>query len=358
MSYLNDGCIGRTSGWNPLAAISGQRPTWIPGGPHPQNTRAVPPENITIAGLGKLGTDGYLYTASLADDDTVDVTPSAPPKHYTWVEGASKYELVIQCKAQTPSDRERTTVGVGEEVELKFRNLDHEGLAQANYPKWGKVGGGLDPPAGTRANGVWYSASSNATTDRVMANFTNAGGGSTVTLTTVFTVKEPTGYDSQKTAVTAPDCSIPVGQAGAGMYIHVVMAPTDVSLYKVQIMEVGQPASSVSNYFVGIAPPHDTAHLANQWYQLNEDNSWKGVDDHAYSGPWAPSTMNPPSWAPGGGYTWLIPVDWKVGDSAPTHRISGWSQTHSLSSDGTMIVKKFGDHTATRGPDQPCSVAN
>lgn len=186
-----------------------------------------------------------------------------------------------------------------------------------------------------------------------MANFVKAGGGVT-TLTTKFTVKAPTGYDPRQTRPVSPDC-FPLGQAGAGMTIHVVMAPTDVSLYRAQIMEVGGPPSGASGYFLpppegNGAPDHGDPQHANQWYDLGYDNAWK-TDDHATSGT-IPAPWTTRNWS-GGGFTWNIPVKWKVG-AGPTHDLTTWSQQFALDASGTVTVTKFG-HQATRPVTTNCS---
>ena len=132
------------------------------------------------------------------------------------------------------------------------------------------------------------------------------------------------------------------------------MAPTNVSFYRVQLKEVPENASNQQDWFsIYGAPNHDSAHGADHWYQLQHDNSWD-QNDHAiggvYNQPWSGQ-----GWS-GGSFTWHIPFAWKVGNS-PVHTNNlGWDQHFTLSGNGTVIVTKF-LHTATRSPNQSCTVA-
>jgi hypothetical protein len=133
------------------------------------------------------------------------------------------------------------------------------------------------------------------------------------------------------------------------MTLHVVIAPTDVSFYRVTIYEVGQAASSLQGWYATHPAPSHIGNGADQPMPLPEDNSWT---DNAYGA----MDWLAPGWSigkPAGSFIWLIPVDWQVG-GAPKHRISGWQQDFSLASDGRVVITKFG-HSAERSPDQSCS---
>ncbi len=147
-------------------------------------------------------------------------------------------------------------------------------------------------------------------------------------------------------------------QAAAGMNLHVVMAPTNVSFYRVQVLEVGQPATNGIDYFSppplgNGAPAHTSTNGANQWIPLGNDNSWP-ADDKAVGGtylqPW--TTIY---WS-GGSFMWHIPFAWRV-DYGPAHTndYSGWDQKFSLTGGGTVTVRKFG-WKATRAANATWSV--
>jgi hypothetical protein len=80
----------------------------------------------------------------------------------------------------------------------------------------------------------------------------------------------------------------------------------------------------------------------NSWFHTNGQYSW----DYAWDGGYA----NP---GYGGGYTWIIPGQWKVGTNGTTNNFStnaSWSQTVTLATNGNgdMTVTKFG-WSVTRG---------
>jgi hypothetical protein len=279
--------------------------------------------------------------AVLPDNEELLLSPQTPAAYFTFSVNATKHIFLSTCFASTPTNRARTTLGVGEQVDLRFTP------APPVPAGWVASAGGVSPAVGTATT---FTAPSNGTpTLTVRANFPGAS------LTNTFTVVEPNGASAN---VTDVDCYNDLPKAAAGMYLRVVIGPTNVSLYRVQIMEVGQPATNVTGWFsVYGAPDHDSVHGANQWYDLSHDNAWMQygapVNDHAWGG-----IYNPPwsgqGWS-GGSFTWQIPVKWKVGNS-PDHTMAGWNQNFLLSASGTVTVTKLG-RTATRAPNQACTTA-
>ena len=80
----------------------------------------IPPEQISIGGFGNLDTNGNLYVM-LSDNDPADVTPRAPGNNEcTFTVNGQKYTLVHQTEqpALTNTNRNRTTIGVGEQVDF------------------------------------------------------------------------------------------------------------------------------------------------------------------------------------------------------------------------------------------------
>jgi hypothetical protein len=244
--------------------------------------------------------------------------------------------LTNQCVAATPADRARTTVGVGEQVSL--------GLADAppgDYA-WSVSAGSVSNDCGTSAT---FTAPSNAANATVTV--TLPGG---QTLSRNFTVLEPGGVDH---ADLLSVYDFDTNESGAGMYCRVYLAPTNVSFYRVQLMEVATNASGITGYYADPAnswdPPEDLRDFqANVWFQINEDNSWQhnGQDDGTdYDRAWW-ADDNPP-WSLGGSLTWNYTAQWKIG-TGPANRLpASWSQQVILDSEGTITVRKFG-HTLTR----------
>ena len=121
-------------------------------------------------------------------------------------------------------------------------------------------------------------------------------------------------------------------------------------------MEVGEDATSIwgwatnqiatyltnevkhtSNADVPI--PQRLHHSNDTFNKLTEDNFWE-TDDHA--GGWLNRPQPDGSPWIAGGWTWVIPVRWKVGDSGQTNSMTGWDQVFTLDENGTFKVRKFG----------------
>jgi len=317
---------------------------------------AVPPEQIALAGLGRLEDDGHLWTLE-PDGAELTITPKtasalsafsaaafralAPASRAASTVGPNplqvKYKLLVCCVSPYPTNRARLTIGVGERVTI---SLYPQLLPpQDSWLTWKTTAGSLSAWSG---NTTVLTAPSNAATASVtMAYYGNNNNVVTVTYTTNFTVVEPTNVVR---AVTVARKFFQTGQAGAGMHITPYVGPTNVSFYRVQLMEVGQAATNVQGYFLNPAhpaPPHDYAHLADHFdIQLGYDNSWPAGYD------WATSPVFLPSWSDGQ-FTWHIPAKWKI-DTGPTNDLAGsWDQVFSLAPDGTVTVQKF-SHTVTR----------
>jgi hypothetical protein len=128
------------------------------------------------------------------------------------------------------------------------------------------------------------------------------------------------------------------------MKLRPFVGPTNVSFYRVQLMEVGQPATGVSGCFLDPAhpsPAHDYAHKADHFdIQFGHDNTWPANYDWATTDVYAfPYSQ--------GQFTWHISAKWKVG-SGPTNDLAGsWDQVFTLAPDGTATVSKF-NHVVTR----------
>jgi hypothetical protein len=135
------------------------------------------------------------------------------------------------------------------------------------------------------------------------------------------------------------------------MQMDVVLQPTTVAFGHVLVEEPGASAIGTGYFVDHPAPPHDTAHGANVWHNVNCSNLILGppVDffDHAFSIGGLPIGVS-------GTYTWPIHPLWMTDIDSTTHQLSGWTdQIHTLQSDGTMKVEKLG-RTVTRHPNENC----
>jgi hypothetical protein len=308
--------------------------------------QTVPPGEIQMLGKPLL-TNGIGYPKgmnfkALADNEEHGLTPvvTCPCYRFTW--GVQKHTLNLGHHCPIYGDTTRTDLGVGEEVRLSFSSP----ITNVFWlPHWSTTAGSVSP-----TNGTWtgFTAPSNAIPATVTATVrderVNVG----------FGVVGPSG--SAYAQVEGTDCwngTLPA--AMAGMYLRVVMAPTNVSLYRVQIIEVPSGPTDVQGYFsIYGAPDHDANHRAGQWYDLGCDNAWLPGNDHAssdvYAQPWSG-----PGWS-GGSFTWRIPVRWKIGNGEE-HSLDPWDQKFYLLGDGTVRITKFG-RSVTRHANERCGTAH
>jgi hypothetical protein len=236
--------------------------------------------------------------------------------------GFNVFQITNMTAARIPPNRARTTVGVGERVLVTLA-----GSPAGNWT-WSTSAGSVAP---TNGWGTLFTAPSNAANATVTISY--PGGSCPVQ----FIVLEPAGVVAATIASTS-DFSNNV--AGALMHLApVIVGPTNVSFYRVQMLEVGLPATNITGYFTSNAPPSHVGHGADAWFQLAQDNSWPPNYDWAGFWNWRQPWSN-------GSFVWPIPARWKIG-SGPTNSIAGWQQTCSIDANGSVTVGKFG-HTATR----------
>jgi hypothetical protein len=219
------------------------------------------------------------------------------------------------CVAATPSDKYRTTIGVGEEVIL---------TVSGNPPgevTWSTSAGTL---LYTNATATKLTAPERQT-NPVTVTMQHSGG---AICEKKFDVIEPT---SEIAYISSTDY-YPPGVQGVGMQLVVTVQPTTVSFYRVDGLEFPCPATSIWGYFTNF-PASSLEHNPNlDWVPLDESNRW---GDHAAF--W----NKPPPWT-AGGYQWIIPVTWMVRGSNDAVWLPDRTQTHTIAgADGTSIVTKL-----------------
>jgi hypothetical protein len=229
-------------------------------------------------------------------------------------------EVKSETVSHTPADMTRTQIGVGEEVNMSLTPA----VAGAT---WTASLGTCKPTSGSSTT---YTAGDSTGSGVVTATLPIGS------CTKTFTLIAPTTVIR---ATVAGTDSFAKGTQGAGVrMLPVIIGPDTVSFYRLQIMEVGKDASSISGYFTTHAPISHIGHGADNWFGLNESNAWQ---DHAslfgYPQPWA-----------AGGFTWDIPAKWRIGATGAEHNMTGWNQVFSISGpNGTTTIRKFG-HGVTR----------
>ena len=313
------------------------------------NSRSVDKTRLEVGTMGSAGGDGNLWVA-LADNAEPDVTVVAPGiKHYNAWASPTKYELVHQTvnPALTDTNLARLNLGVGEEVDFHFSNeVDGSITAAAS---WSKTAGFLDYSSGFEE----FEALDTAQT----ATVTVTAEGVTLPPVT-FNVLEPSGIATNTYKVNEYTNYFHVGNSGAGMYIRVYIAPTDVSFYRVQCMEVGEDATNITGYYTNYMSlpgyPSNLSHIgqgANDPFQINTDNSWEHTPSRDWDNAWWQNLTPPPSWS-AGGFIWNIPGAWTVDGSTWHTNMTPWSQVFTNQADGTMTIQKFG-LSVTRNPSSP-----
>jgi hypothetical protein len=225
---------------------------------------------------------------------------------------------------------------VGEEVNIGFQ----PDLAEPQ--QWVCFDGSVDTNAGWNGHGVKFTAPSNEVGTVVCVWVHNQ------LLYANFTVWEPKGVDHAVITGTDhlgdgspdnPPDHYDQGSVGAEMQLNTFIAPTSVSFYRVQLLEVGEEAS-VTGYFTNTKlfttdPAYYFRHIPNtNWTSVGFDNSWPDTC-------WSQPNLFPSPWA-AGSYTWVVPVKWSLSPTTVTNSMTSWSQAFSIDSSGTMTITKYG----------------
>ena len=234
------------------------------------------------------------------------------------------YQLVSQCVATTPTDRSRTNLGVGEQVNLSFNPAP-----PTTNITWSTTTGSL---AVTNGMTNLFTAPSNATNATVTVTVGN------YPINLNYQIFAPTGYARAQIYGTINAYQTDI--AGAGMTNIIWIGPTNVSFINVWMEEVGEVATNATGYFANTNTwPDDRLdhgqHGANIWFQLQPGNIWGDIaNSGSCDSPWT-----------NGNFTWPIPAAWQVGsaNSPKTNYIAGWSQNFIIDASGTVTVQKFGN---------------
>jgi hypothetical protein len=295
-------------------------PFLLPAGP-------VPSGQITVGSLGKLGSDGHLYTVQSSGGEFV-VTLDAPLPSYTGaLPAATKHRLVSHTlhQALTNQDPERARLGVGEEVAIYF---DPElEMTFPETPWWLAFDGSISPSVGTA--GV-YTAPSNAvaaTTVRVFVRDLH--------LDKYFTVEEPTLHGNSRIIATN---HLPIGDVGASMDVKVWLQPTDVSFYRVLTCELPALVTNITGYFTNNARYIPSPQVGQA--QLDDSNS---MEDEIKSDLDGFSSYSLPYYQ--GSWDYVITNLWTIPGSGITNYLGTATSTSTLlNSEGDFRVSKFGVH--------------
>ncbi|WP_198420915.1 hypothetical protein [Massilia atriviolacea] len=228
--------------------------------------------------------------------------------------------IKIEAVAVLPSDRARTTVGVGESVKLSYS------LGSA---KWSNSGGTLDK---NTAVSVFFTAPDRAASVTITAT----GAGCTCTVT--FTVIEPDAVVMERASSTVWHIKdIP----SIGIRLHVYLRPDTVSFKSIEVSE-GDCTSLVTGYFVGTrfdGMKHGSRG-GGEWAQVSDTVAGMGSQlvqkDHARSG-----ACNLGTPYTDGSFDWPIPWLYRVGDGEP-NVFATVHQQFTIDEAGCMTLSKGG----------------
>ena len=143
----------------------------------------VPSDQISLDPLGNLGSGGSLLTAQPKGIDT-RITPRAPGRYRGPLPQAEGWQLLTQTASVTPTNRQRTTLGVGEEVDVYLYSSNKKVLPDwSSNVLWTTSAGSVSPTNGWATT---LTAPSNAASVTVTMHYrTNTE------FSTNFTVVEP-----------------------------------------------------------------------------------------------------------------------------------------------------------------------
>jgi hypothetical protein len=260
---------------------------------------------------------------------------------------ATTNALVLQITRETvavfPKPRTRTTLGVGEIVNLILAPNTELGQWQYEDPKTLQQLQKTDSHLGFEAPHAGAESLSTVT-------FSHPSSGLSASI--LFSVTEPSSY----IASVYSNKKLGLGVAGAYAEIKLIFPPTNVSFYRVQMMEIGMVATDATGWFhrnpdmwthdkkFGADTPFPLASatiesVLKDLVAMPTPRSWLA---RLRSSPWKAGTM-----------TWPIPAVWWVDGDTITNSLP-WSDQHfSLTSDGTLTIEKFG-LPISRGTNDVC----
>ncbi len=227
--------------------------------------------------------------------------------------------------SDVPNTRQRTKLGVGEEVWILARPAD----------AWNSMSFATTNQSSIRALSVGqgiYLLRAGERAGRATVTATSNLGDQTRT----FAIVEPAG----EKAVKVRDLDYPELSQGAGMKLEVTVQPTDVSFYNIQMREVDQGTEGVTGIFTGMNPGRLVHQVTPNWISLNKDNLWSdkaefyGFPRHEWGN---------------GKFEWNIGVEWRVRggsgeiNTLPTNR----RQVHTIvdTTGSSKVTKSIGAQT-------------
>ncbi|HEU5122768.1 MAG TPA: hypothetical protein VFW05_01755, partial [Verrucomicrobiae bacterium] len=285
------------------------------------NPPPVPMHEITVGGMGTPDVNGYVATKLPPRKEiNINVKASGQKQYWFQIDG-KKHKLVSQCASPYPTDRARTNIGVGEQLTLQFSPalpLDAE---------WSTSGGLLSTNLG---KSVVFTAPDRA--NKVTISAVVKG----LVATKQFKVIEPSGEFRAEITETN---HFPVGTIGAGMRDVLTVYPTNVSFYRVELIELSCMPTNITGYCTNM--DFDPVNVG--YAPLDYENS---CDDKVHTS----FDADPPLYA--GGWDVFVPTVWHVIGSSETNsfgilfspdRLLGPNGDFSVGKNGITIIRSTND---------------
>lgn len=273
-----------------------------------------------------------------------DNKPPTPPKATTPqpVQACpTGLTITSQTVATSPTNRTRTRIGVGEEVEL---------TASPGPATWALTkGSGTLSPGGSQTK-VTFTASDKGETVEITA--TGAGCSGKI----IFTIVEPSNWTMKRQPGT--NVGHPAGRPRCYWRGVFFIHPNDVNFYRIQFREkdskyvgTGSYASYNGDYHGNYPPPDQ----ASAWLPVTghtdaDGSSPAGVDSIDTGDPGAAVTGAAPPFVAGTGH-FPITMQWKVGSGSPKD-FAVTNQEDEIFASGRCESRKGGnmEHTMYNDP--------
>jgi len=213
--------------------------------PNSPGSRLLSPEEITIGGFGTPDSYGYVY-ATLAADQTVDVTPKARVDYYTGGAGGTEIKLrIFDANTGAELTDKTTTVVVGQQIKL-YCTVSAPTPVQPTAYQWTVPGFAISNYIATSSSGTVYS---NFPTTLTNVVFYWVDGATNRTLTCSATVH---------------------GQKTTGQALFNIYRPT--------VTLTDEPPSWATNYGGFLALGENTGEM---YYSVNVISAFTGLTDYS-----------------------------------------------------------------------------
>lgn len=283
-----------------------------PGSAWPANH---PTWKLNNSAAGTAGSVTYSLSTATAGTYTVSATCGTSTKKIKIV----ALELTHETDVTSPTNRQRTKLGVGEKVKLTISPTI------SGSASWSTSEGTISGSD----NSATFTAPSRSATATVTATINNCS------LTKTFTVVEPNGVLMERTGNIRHTQGLP----STGMQLYIYIQPTDVSFNRIEVRE-GTCAPVSTGYFelinVGNHPNGNFITMTSS--TINDKGTLAlGLDTAQIS----LSTL-PPANVRLGTTTWPIPWLFKVTGESEEKEFSVVNQVAGLDIAGGMSISKGG----------------